>query len=145
MKLLTVSGRVLPRADSFLVLIIFAANSRPVCLWTHRFTTENAPLKCQSHVRALLDISHLLAQLLLKLIIVGKLGTRLLRHLGDRQAVGVESVQHATELRWQGNGRQKIVKLAGNFYLSHYLAPIPNLDRKVIWMKFLSFEANRIF
>ena len=89
MKLLTVSGRVLPRADSFLVLIIFAANSRPVCLWTHRFTTENAPLQCQSHVRALLDISHLLAQLLLKLIIVGELRTRLLRHLGDSQVVGV--------------------------------------------------------
>ena len=36
---------VLPLAESFLVLIILAANSSPVCLCTHLFTTENAPLK----------------------------------------------------------------------------------------------------
>ena len=33
--------------------------------------------------------SNLLPQLLLKLIIVGELRTRLLRHLGDSQVVGV--------------------------------------------------------
>jgi len=34
----------LPLVESFLVLIIFAANSKPVDFWTHRRTTEKAPL-----------------------------------------------------------------------------------------------------
>lgn len=34
----------LPRDESFLVLIILAANSRHVDFCTHRRTTENAPL-----------------------------------------------------------------------------------------------------
>ena len=32
------------RDVNFLVLMIFAANSRPVAFWMDRFTTENAPL-----------------------------------------------------------------------------------------------------
>lgn len=35
----------LPLDDSFLVLIILAANSSPVDFWTHRRTIENAPLQ----------------------------------------------------------------------------------------------------
>lgn len=35
----------LPRAESFRVLIIFAANSKPDVFWTHLFTMENAPLE----------------------------------------------------------------------------------------------------
>ena len=35
----------LPRAESFLVLMIFAANSRPVDFCTHRRTIEKAPLR----------------------------------------------------------------------------------------------------
>lgn len=37
-------ARILPRDVNFFVLIIFAANSRPVDFWTHRFTMEKAPL-----------------------------------------------------------------------------------------------------
>ena len=33
-----------PRAESFLVLMILAANSSPVDFWTHRRTMEKAPL-----------------------------------------------------------------------------------------------------
>lgn len=32
-------------AESFFVLMIFAANSSPLDFWTHRLTIENAPLK----------------------------------------------------------------------------------------------------
>ena len=39
------SLEIIPLADNFFVLIIFAANSNPVCLCTHLLTTENAPLK----------------------------------------------------------------------------------------------------
>jgi hypothetical protein len=35
----------LPRADNFLVLMILAANSKPVDFCTHLRTTEKAPLK----------------------------------------------------------------------------------------------------
>lgn len=35
----------LPLADNFFVLIILAANSSPVDFWTHRLTTEKAPLQ----------------------------------------------------------------------------------------------------
>ena len=49
-----------------------------------------------------------LSQLLLKLIIISKLGTRWLRHLGDSQAVGVEGVQDTAELGWQCNGRAEL-------------------------------------
>jgi len=38
--------KALPLAVNFFVLIIFAANSKPVDFWTHLFTIENAPLKC---------------------------------------------------------------------------------------------------
>ena len=36
---------MLPLAESFLVFMILAANSRPVCRCTHLFTMEKAPLK----------------------------------------------------------------------------------------------------
>ena len=42
----------IPLADSFFVLMIFEANSRPVAFWTHLLTTENAPLqkgKCNNY------------------------------------------------------------------------------------------------
>jgi len=33
-----------PLADNFFVLIIFAANSKPLLFWIHRRTMEKAPL-----------------------------------------------------------------------------------------------------
>ena len=38
---------VLPRVDSFFVLMILAANSCAEHFWMHRRTVENAPLKAQ--------------------------------------------------------------------------------------------------
>lgn len=45
MFLMPITCRFLPLADSFLVLMIFAAYSWPDSTLTHRRTTENAPLK----------------------------------------------------------------------------------------------------
>lgn len=47
----------LPLFDSFLVFMIFAANSWPVLFCTHRRTTEKAPLK-QSRERTYIIILH---------------------------------------------------------------------------------------
>lgn len=41
----------LPLAVSFFVFMIFAANSWPVLFWTHRRTTEKAPLKRREIVK----------------------------------------------------------------------------------------------
>lgn len=41
----------LPLAVSFFVFMIFAANSWPVLFWTHRRTTEKAPLKRREMVK----------------------------------------------------------------------------------------------
>ena len=40
--------KMLPLADNFFVLIIFAANSSPVDFWTHLRTTEKAPLQFEN-------------------------------------------------------------------------------------------------
>lgn len=51
----------LPLADNFLVLMILAANSKPVFFCTHLRTTEKAPLKWQNNTlisRKIDQISH---------------------------------------------------------------------------------------
>ena len=88
----------------------------------HHRECSSAKYVCESHCLSLAYIElDLLPQLLLKLIIVGELRTRLLRHLGDRQVVvgaGVECQEHTTELRWERNGRALDRKLSHSLSLS---------------------------
>ena len=56
-------GVTIPLADSFLVLMIFAAYSCPDDFFTHLRTTEKAPLRKKEHKQAKISsVSHVASQ-----------------------------------------------------------------------------------